>query len=404
MIVRWYCVVSALVLILAGFWLYFLVLPLRPDWLLGFIFQMACLVMMAKLVVSSKPLVLAGAQSAWPFASKPAVKAVPEELRTAVPNGDSPFCSDRLARLLIVAALGLDLLYLAFGQATGLSLGRLLPAFFPGVWSSFLASFYYAARLTDPKSNTFSACLSPILAISLHLFLTILSHDLYAARSQAGIMFLWALIFNRGLWPRVLTFVVVVLYLPAERLIVFSQVFGFFDKLDSLSLMSAFGLALDQSLKEAAYRSAGFWGFGWQYVTRLDLVAPELMHLNAFSYLTAMWGLVGLLVYGGLVLSLLLAIGWLLVKTNSDRKVVVVLPAWLLVTTDQYLGLIIFQGWRGYGQTHPPAFVGGFDITFQVLFLALLALNGLGRRKCSPPASTPLPLAPAVRPCLSKDA
>ncbi|MDR2442733.1 MAG: hypothetical protein LBE31_04345 [Deltaproteobacteria bacterium] len=191
-------------------------------------------------------------------------------------------------------------------------------------------------------------------------------------------MLLWVLIFNRGAWPRILTIALAALYFPMEKLIVSSPFFDIFDRLNFLTAISQLTVVLDQTIKQAAFRSAGLWGFSASEVSRLDLVYPQLMSINGLTYLTAMWGRVGLLVYGALVLTLLLAIGWLIVKDNSERRAMVVLPAWLLITADQYFGLIFYMAWQGYGLTNPPAFVGGFDITLQIFILAFIAFRRVG--------------------------
>jgi nitroreductase len=131
-------------------------------------------------------------------------------------------------------------------------------------------------------------------------------------------------------------------------------------------------MALDMTLKEAAYQSSGRWGLGPEYLGRLGFVAPEAMRINALSYLTALVGHGGLWIYAWVTISTLLAIGWLTVASRPADAGASLMPAWLLVAANQYLALTLFLTWRIVGYTHPPAFVAGAGTGMEMLVLAYL--------------------------------
>ena len=290
-------------------------------------------------------------------------------------EGD-PLFSRRSAWLLLLLALVLDGLHLASG-------GRPYsidvfpgadPGFYPMVWAPFAASLAAGSLLLAGEGSGFKISFLGLAVFSLHLALTVLGQDIFAARAQAAVILLWTIIFGRGFWPRILVMIFAAAYLPGERLLMATGAFASLSGLDWLNPLSGAALALDLTLKEAAFQSSGLWGLGPEHLRQLDFVAPWAMRLNALPYLTAMAGRGGLLIYATMVLSVLLALAWLAVKTRTDRGVSSLMPAWLLVASNQYLSLVLFLGWRSVGLAHPPAFLGGAGTGLEILILAVLAI------------------------------
>ena len=297
---------------------------------------------------------------------------------------DKPIFSGLNSWLLMLAALAFDAVHLLSGgrSYSARIFHGLDPGFFPMVWAPF-AFCLAAGSLLQGGAARRQAALA-FLAAALHLALTVLGHDLFAARSQAAVLFLWIFIFGRGLFSKALVLVLAGAYFPGEGFLVRTEAFASLSHLDWLNPLSGPALALDMTLKEAAFQSSGLWGLGPEYLGRLDFVTPWMMRLNALPYLTAMSGRGGLMIYSALVLSILFAL--VAVKTRSDPEVASLMPAWLLVASNQYLTLILFLGWRSVGQTHPPAFLAGAGTGQEMLLLALLAvprLRGRSKRELS---------------------
>jgi hypothetical protein len=251
--------------------------------------------------------------------------------------------------------------------------------FYPTVWAAFAAtmaaaSYFSRSRPALPGTAAFFGVLG------LHLALTVIGRDLFAARAQAGVLVLWTVIFGRGLWPRLLALLLGAFYFPVEGALASTGLYASLSALDWLNPLSGPALALDLTLKEAAYQSSGLWGLGPENLSRLDFVAPNLMRHNGLSYLTALGGRGGLAIYAFLSLSVLLALGWLAVKTGPESRAASLMPSWLLITANQYLSMTLFMGWRAVGLTHPPAFVGGAGGGLEIIVLACLVIAPPGRR------------------------
>jgi hypothetical protein len=305
-----------------------------------------------------------------------------------------PLFSRPSSWLLMLAALFFDLVHLVSGGRhysieafPGTDFG-----FYPMVWAPFACCLAFGALMSAKGGSAFKRAFPVFAAVAAHLALTALGQDLFAARAQALVLLFWAFIFGRGFWPRAMALVLAAAYFPAERCLTGTEAFAALSPLDWLSPLSGPALALDMALKEAAFQSSGLWGLGPKYLSRLDFVAPGMMRLNALPYLTVAAGRGGLLIYSVMVLSLLLAMAWLAVKTRSDSEVCSLMPAWLLLAANQYLAFILFLGWRSSGLTHPPAFLGGAGTGQEMLLFALLAVPFAARdAKGGPPGGPPLP-------------
>jgi hypothetical protein len=336
-----------------------LVLRLRGGWIFHVLFQLSLLT----LVVDH--LLTVGRSGSPPSGGS----AESEE------SLGSPLLSSGRAWLLIVGALFLDFIHL-------LSVGRYYsldsyqgtdPGFFPAVWAAFAVMLGAASLLGRPR-GTAGQSLAFFAVMAPHLALTILGQDLFSARAQVAVLLLWTMLFGGGFWPRAAVLALAALYLPAERALSGTGLFDAFSPLDWLNPLSGPLKALDLTLKDAAALSSGTWGLGPQYLGRLDFVIPGLMRLNALPYLTALGGRGGVIIYAAVALSLLVALGWLATSSRPPRRAASLLPAWLLVASNQYLALVFFLGWRTVGLTHPPAFLGGAGTGLEILALAVLAI------------------------------
>jgi hypothetical protein len=255
------------------------------------------------------------------------------------------------------------------------------PGFYPMVWAPFAAMLACGSLLMMEAEKGLKGLLPVYAALSAHLALTVMGQDLFAARAQSAVVLLWAIIFGEGVWSRVLALALALAYYPAESQLAATGAFESLFRLDWLNPLEGPALALDMTLKEAAFQSSGLWGLGPEYLSRLDFVAPGVMRINALPYLAVMSGRGGLLIYASVVLSVLLVMAWLAVKTRSEKGVSSMMPAWLLVASNQYLTLFLFLGWRSVGFTHPPAFVGGAGTGMEILFLGLLSVPLVRSRK-----------------------
>jgi hypothetical protein len=328
----------------------------------------------------------------------------------------------KAAWILLGASLALDLAHLADGgrHYSPLAVQGFFPVFFPTIWAAFAAALGYAALLGPagdagppgaPEAAGASggrpaarpgplAALAAVSALAVHLALTVLGHDVYSARGQAGIALLWGLIFGGSKWARLAVLAVAAAYLPLEGAVAGTGLYARLADLDFMSPLSGMARALDQSLREAAWLSSGSWGLGPQHLGSLGFVGPEMMRLHALSYLAAAAGRGGLLIYACLSLGLIFGVGWLAVRRGPEARVAALAPAWLLVASHQYLGLLLFMGWRVVGLTYPPAFIGGAGTGLGILLLGVIVLRtapaggppaGLGRPgpRRTPPAEPP---------------
>jgi hypothetical protein len=281
----------------------------------------------------------------------------------------------RLTALLAAMALVLDLAYLGLilGKIPAVLIVSRLPLH-PSFWGTAAVSLYLAAMLID-RGPGLENMLWPFALVLAHLLLTVLGHDVFACRGLVLVLAAYTLLLCRGLGLRLSGPALAGLYLALEGLILGSGLFGYFHDLDWLNPLSGPALALDYGLKEAIFLTSGFGGLGLQYLARLDLVKPELMHLNGFSYLSAWLGEAGVMAYAFLNLSVMLILVYAVFRFLKERLAILILPFVCLLASGQYAALLYYLAWRGFGLTHGPAFVGGYDTGLAILVAAVMLFD-----------------------------
>ncbi|MDR1486542.1 MAG: hypothetical protein LBT62_00895, partial [Deltaproteobacteria bacterium] len=261
---------------------------------------------------------------------------------------------------LIILTLSLDVVNLSAGVSDVAPLKTFFINYFhPSLWSGLGAVLFLSPKLSSSYSKKL---LLPLFLVFIHLYLTLLGHDVPSARIQLAVFGVWALIFGQGVKVRVFTLFLIAGFFVSEFLTTNTALFDFFKNCYWINPLTELEMALDLSLKGVAYQSSGRWGFGAEYLSRLDFARPELMFLNGLSYLTVLAGSAGVMVFVLMLLALFFSMAGLALKENSPHKAAVVLPAWLFVSVDQFFTVILYIGFRGYGLSHGAAFIGGGEL------------------------------------------
>jgi hypothetical protein len=288
--------------------------------------------------------------------------------------------SRRLGSIIMGVVLLFDLAYLSF-VLTERSLGLLASGLELHVsyWGALICSVYFAARFGDAGTPGRNAALAFAAAL-VHLSLTLLGHDKFAARSLAVVLALWTVFLAPGLWRRLAGPVLAGLYFVLEALIVKTGLYGSLSVLDWHRPLEGPLFAYDYSLKIASFEFSGFWGMGRDSLSGLGYLLPDHMHLNGLPYLTVMLGEIGVLAYAFLNIATLIVLSWFIFRRLSEGLAILLLPPWALLISDQYATLIYYLGWQAYGLTSGPAFIGGHEPGLAVIMLALAVFDPRSRK------------------------
>ncbi|MDR3204939.1 MAG: hypothetical protein LBV23_09400 [Deltaproteobacteria bacterium] len=276
--------------------------------------------------------------------------------------------------ITMIAIIFAQLLYLLSGLNFYLpSLNRWFKFFHPTLWGAFAALVFFSKRLLG-EDGKFTFSLGASLILALNLSLTILGHDLYAARSEVAVAALWLAFFSKGSKSRLMGPLLVCFYAALEILIKKTSLYHLFEGLYWLNPLDRLTLAFDISLKEAAFYLSSWWGMGLNYLYFMGFPRPDLTYFNAWANISTTVGYGGVIIYGLVLLSLMACLLSLTLKKLTRPKALLILPAWLLICANQYYALALYLGWRVYGQTHPPAFIGGNETAMEILILTAFIL------------------------------
>ncbi|MDR1298253.1 MAG: hypothetical protein LBO05_12995 [Deltaproteobacteria bacterium] len=279
--------------------------------------------------------------------------------------------------LLMSAVLFLDLVYLVLGLAV--PEGRMFGAnldLHTTLLGTNLAAFFFAAKFGD-KNLTAGGRLLVYLLLSAHIVLISLSRDTFAASALSLVLACWVLVYERGFLRKAAACCFVVLTFWVVSLLSETGLFDSLFALDWLCPMSGPLLGFDVALKASAYIASGDFGLGPEFVAVLDFPAPGYMVANGLFYLAALWGFYGVQAYSLLTFVVLIALFWIMLRSLALGETRLLAPFWGLVAANQYVTMALFLGWRAYGRTHGPAFVGGTETGLEILVFFYLLLRAI---------------------------
>jgi hypothetical protein len=302
----------------------------------------------------------------WPGAWKSLLRSTPPPLLS--------FFSSQSGHLwpMMAIVLALDLSYLLSGAflANGNMIGAKLD-FHPTLWGSNAASIFFAVKIREEKSSPASVLLT-YLVLWVHLVMVLLGYDIYSARLLVLVLTCFSLLFSRFVWTRIFSIFFALIYLATEQYVTGTRIFESLYVLDWLCPLSGAALIYDMTLKAAAFYSSGDWGLGLEYLRKMDFAEPTNFILNGLSNFTVVFGYYGLLIYAFLIISVVLLLGWALMKKVGLNSGLIILPMWFMALINQYSTLAVFLAFRSYGLTHGPAFVGGVEPGLEIIILFIL--------------------------------